>query len=153
MIRSTLCSWRFAIGGALTALVFLAACKSTPASHDRNLTTAGKLFETFNRHDWKAMAELYADTASFLDPSFGMEYVRKTRTETAAKYAELQALFPDIHDEVVGMYPSADKVTVEFVSTGTAGDTLSFKLPIITVLTFKDGVIVRDATYYDLENP
>jgi ketosteroid isomerase-like protein len=153
MLRSTPCSWRFAIGGALTALVSLAACRSAPASDDRNLIIAAKLFEAFNRHDWQAMAGLYADTASFLDPSFGMEYVRKTRTETAAKYAELQALFPDIHDEVVGMYASGDKVTVEFVSTGKANDTLAFKLPIVTVLTFKDDLIVKDATYYDLENP
>jgi len=111
------------------------------------------MFEAFNRHAWDSMAGYYAEPALFLDPSFGMEYVSKTRNETAAKYRELAGMFPNIHDEVVGMYPSGDKVTVEFVSTGMMGDTLAFKLPIVTVLTFKDALIVRDATYYDLENP
>lgn len=111
------------------------------------------MFEAFNRHAWDSMAGYYADSAMFLDPSFGMEYVLKTRKETAAKYRELAVIFPDIHDKVAGMYASGDKVTVEFVSTGTMGDTLTFKLPIVAVLTFKEGMIVRDATYYDLENP
>jgi hypothetical protein len=61
-------------------------------------------------------------------------------------------MFPDIHDEVIGMYPSGKKVTIEFVSTGSISDSTKFKLPIITVLTFQDGLITKDATYYDLEN-
>lgn len=138
----------------LLALVsFATGCASPGGSDQQNITIATKMFAAFNRHDWDSMAGYYADPALFLDPSFGMEYVSKTRKETAAKYRELATMFPDIRDEVVGMYPSGDKVTVEFISTGTMGDTSAFKLPIITVLTFKDGLIVRDATYYDLENP
>lgn len=60
-------------------------------------------------------------------------------------------MFPDLHDEVTGLYPSGDKVTVEFIATGSMSDSISFKLPIVSVLTFKDGKIVRDATYYDQE--
>jgi ketosteroid isomerase-like protein len=136
------------------ALLFVASSCSPPARDDeRNTAVARKMFEAFNRHAWDTMAGYYADTALFLDPSFGTEYVSKTREETAAKYHEMEAMFPNIHDEVVGMYASGDKVTVEFVSTGTMGDTLNFKLPIITVLSFKEGLIVRDATYYDLQNP
>jgi ketosteroid isomerase-like protein len=65
----------------------------------------------------------------------------------------MQKMFPDLHDELVGVYPSGDKVTVEFVSTGTMSDSIKFSLPIVTVLTFENGLIVKDATYYDLENP
>lgn len=120
---------------------------------DKNVTATKKLFDAFNRHDWNEMASAYAEPASFLDPSFGNEYVSKTRSETAGKYADMEKLFPDIHDEVVGMYPSGDVVTVEFIATGKMNDSVSFRLPIVSVLTFKDGVIVKDATYYDLENP
>ena len=136
----------------LVVFCFVIGCTS-PREDQQNVAVATKMFEAFNRHEWDSMAGYYADPAQFLDPSFGMEYVSKTRRETAAKYGEMAEMFPNIHDEVVGMYPSGDKVTVEFVSTGTMGDTLSFKLPIVTVLTFKDGLIVRDATYYDQENP
>jgi ketosteroid isomerase-like protein len=75
--------------------------------------------------------------------------VNKTRKETADKYTEMQKIFPDAHDEVVGVYVSGDKVTVEFVFTGTSSDSAKFTMPIISVLTFKDGLIVKDATYYD----
>lgn len=125
----------------------------TSAPPDKNVATAKKLFDDFNKHDWNAMVSVYAESATFLDPSYGKEYVSKTRSETALKYADMQKLFPDIHDEVVGIYPSGDVVTVEFVSTGKMDNGISFKLPIISVLTFKDGLIIKDATYCNLENP
>jgi hypothetical protein len=65
----------------------------------------------------------------------------------------MESMFPDIHDEIVGIYPSDNVVTVEFISTGSMNDSIRFKLPIISVLTFSNGLIVKDATYYDQENP
>jgi hypothetical protein len=107
------------------------------------------MFDAFNQHDWSLMTSYYSVSAEFLDPSFGQEYVSKTREETADKYAAMQKMFPDIHDDIVGIYPSGNKVTIEFISSGTSADGAKFKLPIITVLTFGDGLILRDATYYD----
>ena len=123
-------------------------CASEKTSSE-NSEKARQMFDAFNQHDWKGMSEFYAEPAQFLDPSFGTDYVAKTRNETVAKYQEMQAMFSDIHDEIVGMYASGDKVTVEFISTGTAPDSTTFKLPIVAVLTFEDGLIVKDATYYD----
>jgi steroid delta-isomerase-like uncharacterized protein len=134
----------------ISLMVFCASCSG---SENPNVAVAQKMFDAFNKHDWQSMAAYYSDDALFLDPSFGKDYVTKSREETIEKYKGYEQMFPDLHDEVVGMYASGDKVTVEFVSTGTSGDTLSFKLPIVTVLTFKDGVIIKDATYYDQENP
>jgi ketosteroid isomerase-like protein len=132
--------------------LLIIGCTSS-GQQEKNAAAAEKLFDAFNRHDWKEMSSVYAESASFLDPSFGKEYVSKTRTETAGKYSEMEKMFPDIHDDVTGIYPSGDVVTVEFVSTGKMNDSVSFRLPIISVLTFKDGLIVKDATYYDQENP
>lgn len=123
--------------------------KTESADEAKNVAVANALFDAFNKHEWEAMAGYYAEPASFLDPSFGSAYVSKSRAEVAAKYKSMEDLFPDIHDEVVGVYPSADKVTVEFISSGKASDSVSFTLPIITVLTIKDGLITKDATYYD----
>lgn len=136
----------------LTICVLVCSCSSQSSSQN-NEAIARKLFDAFNRHNWEEMASYYADNALFLDPSYGKEYVRKSRQETIEKYAEMQNMFPDIHDEVTGIYPSGDVVTAEFTSTGSMNDSIRFSLPIISVLTFKDGVIIKDATYYDLENP
>lgn len=130
-------------------ILFAVALQSWMPASDNNVKTTKKLFELFNKHDWEAMAKLYADPATFLDPSFGIKEVSKTRAETVAKYKGMQETFPDLHDEVVAIYPSGDNITVEFVATGTAPDGTKFTMPIITVFTFKDGLIVRDATYYD----
>jgi ketosteroid isomerase-like protein len=129
-------------------LLIYAACSSTQQSE--NLVVAEKVFTAFNEHDWHGMATLYAENAQFLDPSFGKEFVSKKRSETVAKYTELQEMFPDIHDRVTAMYPYEKTVVVEFVSTGTAPDGTKFSLPIISVLTIENGLIVKDATYYDL---
>jgi ketosteroid isomerase-like protein len=136
----------------ICVLLLIAGC-DTGSETEKNKAIANSLFEAFNEHNWQKMAFLYSDNATFLDPSFGKEYVTKTRAEIATKYAELEKLSPDIHDHVVGVYASDDKVTVEFVSTGTISDSIHFSLPIVSILTFKDGLIIRDATYYDQENP
>lgn len=114
-----------------------------------NVEVANKMFAAFNKHDWQAMANCYAETASFLDPSFGTEYVSKTRQETIAKYNEMTTMFPDLHDEVIDMYATGDKVIAEFIATGSMGDSIKFRIPIAIVLTMKEGLIVKDATYYD----
>lgn len=130
-------------------LVIGCQSKNNEASEAKNVAIANAMFDAFNKHQWEAMAGYYAEPASFLDPSFGSTYVNKSRTEVAEKYRGMEGVFPDIHDELTGIYPYEDKVIIEFVSTGKASDSLSFSLPIITVLTIKDGLIVKDATYYD----
>jgi ketosteroid isomerase-like protein len=136
----------------LAGWLLLAGC-TTADSGEKNAAIARKLFDAFNKHDWQTMASYYAEDALFLDPSYGKEFVPKTRNETITKYTEMESMFPDIHDEVVGVYPSGDIVAVEFTSTGSMNDSLRFKLPIVSVLTFSNGLIVKDATYYDQENP
>jgi hypothetical protein len=137
-----------------SAILFCCSrCTSPSASAEKNADVARKMFEAFNQHEWESMATYYVDSALFLDPSFGKEYVKQTRHDIVEKYKGYQQIFPDIHDEVVGVYPSGDMVIVEFISTGNSADGISFKLPIITALTFKEGLIIKDATYYDLENP
>ncbi len=140
----------------IVAMVVIIAGSCTPKNikgdESKNVAIANAMFDAFNKHQWEAMAGYYAEPASFLDPSFGLEYVNKSRAEVAEKYRGMEDVFPDIHDELTGIYPHEDKVIVEFVSTGKASDSVSFSLPIITVLTIKDGLIVKDATYYDNQN-
>ncbi len=116
-----------------------------------NVMLAQKMFDAFNQHHWQAMANCYTDSALFLDPAFGKKYLKQSRSQTAEKYALLQRVFPDINDEVVAMYPSGNRVIVEFISTGKLASGDLFQLPIITVLTFENNLIVKDATYYDVE--
>jgi ketosteroid isomerase-like protein len=129
----------------IIALVFVACSDEREA----NVASAKKLYEHFNAHDWKAMADLYSDKAEFLDPSFGKSYITQTRQQIVEKYSGMQQMFPDIHDEVKEMYAVDDKVIIQFVATGNSGDSIKLDLPICGILTFKDGKIIRDATYYD----
>jgi ketosteroid isomerase-like protein len=130
----------------LPVLFFLLACSD---QRESNIANAKKLYEHFNAHDWKAMADLYVEDADFLDPSFGTDYIKQNRAQIVEKYSGMEQMFPDIHDEVKEMYAIDDKVIIQFVATGNSGDSIKLKLPICGILTFKDGKIVRDATYYD----
>lgn len=131
----------------------LTSCKQEPGGSTAatdNEKLIRQYYDHFNRHDWKAMAALYSETADFKDPSLGTGIVRQTRQQIIDKYAELQKTFPDIHDRIVQTYPSgANQVIVEFVSTGTAPDSSKFELPICTIFTIEDGKITKDYTYYD----
>lgn len=145
------------------AILCLTACKNEPAKEQPSTPApvntgnnpegvARLLFERFNQHDWEGLAALYTDTAEFKDPSFGKGIVKQTRAETVKKYKELNALFTNFRDSVIGVYPSGDKyVTVEFISKGTAPDGTLFELPICSILTVENGFISNDFTYYDNE--
>ena len=135
------------------ALCLLASCKyeiNQAKIGEQNASLVKTLFEHFNQHDWEAMANLYVEDALFKDPAYGIELVKKSREETIAHYTGLSEMFPDVHDEVIGIYPSGEKkVIVEFVSTGSSPDGDSFKLPICAVMTIENGKIVKDCVYYD----
>ena len=127
----------------------ITACTSSSSQEEKNSQQVQSMFEAFNRHDWKAMSEHYTDSALFLDPSFGIDYVQQSRNEMIGKYTQMEQLFPNVHDEVVTLFAKGDQVAVEFVSRGSSGDSLSFILPISCVLTLRDNLIVKDATYYN----
>jgi hypothetical protein len=136
---------------SLLALIGLFSCQNLPKTDE---TANEKLIKSyyghFNKHDFKSMAAMYADTADFKDPSLGKGIVKQTRQQTDKKYSELVKIFPDLHDEVVQTYLSDSKhIIVEFVSTGTGPDGIKFELPICTIFTIENGLITKDFTYYD----
>lgn len=124
------------------------------AAPSDNLAIVRRVYDCFNRHDWEGMAALYADPCEFKDPSFGTQPVWQTPAQVREKYAEMSALFPDLHDEVVATYPSGDQyVIVEFISSGTSPDGSKWALPICTIFTIEAGKIIGDYTYYDNPAP
>lgn len=135
-----------------TVTLLLISCKNSKPNNMNtdNEKLVHQYFERFNKHDWKAMAAMYSDTADFKDPSLGQGVVKQTREQTITKYTELGKTFPDVHDEVLNIYPSGNNhIIVEFVSTGTAPDGTKFALPVCTIFTIENEVITKDFTYYD----
>jgi len=117
---------------------------------EKNIELTKQYFAHFNNHEWKKMAEMYIETAEFKDPSFGQEIIKQTREEIVAKYLELNAIFSDLHDEIIQIYPSGENhVIVEFISTDTASDGSKFKLLVCSIFTFDKEKITKDFTYYD----
>ena len=140
----------------VVAVFVLVACKNqSTQKHVVHEQLVLQYFEYFNHHDWEKMANMYADTAYFKDPSLGVGIVKQSRKQTLEKYTELHKVFPDLHDQIIQTYPAGDNhFVVEFISTGTGPDHMKFELPICTIFTFKDGRIIKDFTYYDnFENP
>lgn len=139
------------------AMLFSACEKRVESNNDldeakqmQNTALITQYFAHFNAHDWGKMAEMYSENAVFKDPSFGTGTVSQSKEEIVAKYTELSSVFPDLHDQVIQLYPSGDKhVIAEFISTGTAPDDSKFELPICTIFTIEDGKITQDFTYYD----
>ncbi len=116
----------------------------------KNKALVTQYFTYFNKHDWQNMANMYTKTANFKDPSLGVGIVKQTREQIVKKYKELQAVFSDISDEVIQIYPSGNNhIIVEFVSRGTAPDGSKFELPICTIFTIENGLISKDFSYFD----
>jgi ketosteroid isomerase-like protein len=137
----------------LLTMIVLVSCKennqnnSTGAANEKLIN---QFFEHFNKHEWAKMAEMYAETADFKDPSLGTGIVKQTRQQTIDKYSELSKVFADLNDKIEHIYPAGDKhIIVEFISSGTAPDNMKFELPICTIFTIENGKITKDFTYYD----
>lgn len=139
-----------AIIGVFIALTACNTATTTNTGNSANEKIILQYFEHFNNHDWSKMANMYAETADFKDPSLGQGIIKQTRKQVSDKYAELNKTFADIHDQVIKTYPSGENhVIVEFVSTGTAPDGSKFELPICTIFTIENGQITKDFTYFD----
>ena len=137
----------------LILFLILVSCnnqnKTTMAITD-NEKLVKQYFEYFNKHDFVRMANMYAETVDFKDPSLGQGIVKQTRQQTIEKYTELAKIFPDLHDQVIQTYPSGNNhIVVEFVSSGTGPDKVKFELAICTILTIENGLITKDFTYFD----
>ncbi len=137
----------------LIAAFALISCNN---QNQKSMTTTdneklvNQYFEHFNNHEWTKMANMYADTAEFKDPTLGQGIVKQTRQQIIEKYTELSEMFPDVKDKVIQIYPSGEKnLIVEFVSTGTAPDNSKFELPICTIFTIENGLITKDFSYFD----
>ncbi|HJV20543.1 MAG TPA: nuclear transport factor 2 family protein [Sediminibacterium sp.] len=124
----------------------------TPSEHEKIVR---QYFGYFNKHEWENMANMYTEVADFKDPSLGQGIVKQTRKQIIEKYSGLSGMFPDVKDEIAQIYPSGEKhIIVEFISTGTAPDGSTFKLPICAIFTIENGKISKDYTYYDnFEDP
>lgn len=141
------------IGILLLAILAITSCNNQNQknmANEDNEKIVKQYFEYFNNHEWTKMANMYAETSEFKDPSLGQGIVKQTRQQIIDKYTELNKVFPYLHDNVLQTYPSGDKhIIVEFVSTGTAPDNSKFELPICTILTIEYGIITKDFTYFD----
>lgn len=133
----------------LIAVIMIAAVSGCNREEQQNIELTQKMFAAFNAHNWQEMASCYSAEAQYLDPAYGSVFVTKTHQEIVAKYFEMQQMFPNINDSIVEMQAVNNQVVVQFVSSGSSGDSIQLKLPICTVLTFANGKIVKDATYYD----
>jgi hypothetical protein len=138
----------------VASLFLLTACNKDNADSivgkERSVAVVKQMYVHFNNHDWDAMAAMYIDSAEFKDPSLGAGIVRQSRKQIMEKYAKYQEMSPDIRDDIVQIYPSGEShVVVEFISSGTAPGGERWSLPICTIFTVKNDLIVKDFTYYD----
>jgi hypothetical protein len=133
------------------ALASIISCQNLPkTAGSANEKLVKNYFSYFNKHDFKSLAAMYADTTLFKDPSLGKGIVMQTRQQTINKYIELAKVFPNLHDELLQTYQSAGNyIIVEFISTGTGSDGVKFELPICTIFTIENGLITKDFTYFD----
>jgi predicted double-glycine peptidase len=141
------------IGSILFLFLTLISCNQNNTNNkatSENEKLVKQYFEHFNNHDFVKMANMYAETAAFKDPSLGLEIVKQTKQQTIAKYTELVKIFPDLHDQIIQTYTSSNNhIIVEFISSGTGPDKAKFTLPICTIFTIENGLITKDFTYFD----
>ncbi|WP_350286743.1 nuclear transport factor 2 family protein [uncultured Croceitalea sp.] len=138
-----------------TALLLctLLSCGTNQELHvvqEKNIALVKTFFNHFNDHNWSEAAELFAEDAKYKDPEMGTKIYGRSNKELVKKYSGLEEFIPNVHDSIINIYPSGNRhIIVEFLSTGTSIDGFNLELPICTIFTIENGLIVEDFTYYD----
>jgi steroid delta-isomerase-like uncharacterized protein len=121
--------------------------------------TVRKHYEAENRHDVDAMlATFSAEKASYDVPAFGEAGQRLGHAAVRDMWAEILAVFPDIHHEVERLSHGDDFVLVEYRVSGTqhadwAGIPAtgrSFSIRVAAVYEFEGDELVCERAYTDL---
>lgn len=122
----------------LIALMFAATLSADdPASRD----TALAVFDAFNRRDLAAMEALYARDAVLTSSDF---CAPRGRADIRRTFQVLFDAFPDVRDEIGKVVAEDGLVAVQFTAKASG-----LELPIVTIFTIRDGLIVRDETVFD----
>lgn len=135
----------------ITAVLLAAACAApAPAPSVEGVGDARSvveaMFAAFNRHDAAGMAALYAPDAVLISPDYCTP--RRGPTEIAPVYTALFTSLPNLQDEVLEYVVEGERVAVKFVAHSTTPGR-EFDLPIATFLEVRDGLIVRDESYFN----
>jgi ketosteroid isomerase-like protein len=120
----------------------LAACAGNPPAGNAGQKLVQARFATFNSHDLDGIVRLYAPDAIMTSPGFCSP--RQGEAGVRKAYGDLFKSYPDISDEVTGSVVQGDHVAVQFIA-----HVGKYAVPIASFLTLKDGLIVRDDTYFD----
>ena len=127
----------------MIALLLSAALIQTPPETNRAATEA--FFVAFNARDFVAMEALYAPDAVLTSSDF---CAPRGRSDLRRTYQTLFDGHPDVQDVVQTMVAQDDHVAVRFHAVAEAGSR-PMRLPLMTFLRFRDGLIVEDDTIFD----
>jgi steroid delta-isomerase-like uncharacterized protein len=105
----------------------------------------------------EAILEDYADDAVVVDPLAPKPFIGKEAIRQR-KLDELSAM-SGVRLEVVNRFANHDQVIAEWVARGTAhgtflglqGNGRDFTIPGVTVVTRKNGKVIKESLYYDLD--
>jgi ketosteroid isomerase-like protein len=102
-------------------------------------------FAAFNRRDFAAMEAIYAPDARLTSSDF---CAPRKRADIRRTYQTLFDGHPDVRDVVDTIIVEGNRVAVRFHAVATDGRR-PLRLPLMTFLTFRDGLIVEDDTIFD----
>ena len=124
---------------------------------EENVRRVRRWLEAFNRHDWHAGLELYAQDATMEDPT--MPAYATGPGAIIQAFRDLGRCIPDFHAEVKTIVASDNMVVVEYTGSGAVARPLSgmpssvvgrsINIPMVDVYQFGDGKVVRQTGYYD----
>ena len=146
------------------AAVFAVARRTAAPAGHRGVVDVERMIEQHQQHvarqvggDPQAMLSDYAEDAVVHDPLFAQPFVGKAAI--AARYAAEVASVPDRALRILNRTVSGTELMVEWEASGThareflgfGGKGRSYTLRGTTVVARRDGKIVREAHFYDVD--
>jgi ketosteroid isomerase-like protein len=122
--------------------IAVVGCAHAPSAQTSAQQLVDARFATFNHHDLDGIVKLYAPDAVLTSPGYCSPRLGEAGVRRA--YGELFKAYPDISDDVTGYVAQGDHIAVQYVVHFG-----KYTAPLASFLTLKDGLIVRDDTYYD----
>jgi len=107
-----------------------------------------EMFAAFNAHDPARIARLYAADAVVISPETCTPQIG--RKAVAESYAKLFAELPDVQDQIDILVVEGDKIAVSFTASSAA---MGFETPIASFMILKDGLVVEERVFMQVDTP
>ncbi|WP_084332269.1 nuclear transport factor 2 family protein [Runella limosa] len=133
----------------LVGLVCLSCTNDESTAQAENIQLVKEVHLLINRHEWKELEKLFADSVSLKGATSGSQIIRQSKQRYINNCRKMHQTFPQLTQHITQLYAAGTHhVIVETMAEGMTTDSILLSRSSCTIFTIENQKISRKYTYY-----